>query len=283
MFAKIACTLIALICCVNMAEAALVDSLRNFFWGNPQTPPTKIRVLLINDQPAAMLEVRGKYKLYDPNTKAHVSSRIIGKRKLIQSLPGGLKWGEEFPGIYQLQIIPDGQNTIILVDGVEYPGVLYVYDIGGTLSFTNEVDLETYLTRVLPVRYPDNLPDEAIAALTISARTQSLYAVKHPKNSLWDVDGQMVGYKSDKKPVLRPEMEKAIRSTRNMVLSLTGAQEGSATPFCAQWGPAQAGKESGTVISRISLFEAEQLAKKGKDAALILGQAYPNAHIEIVK
>jgi stage II sporulation protein D len=264
-------------------EASLVDSVKNFFSGNHPAPSPMIQVLLIHDQPAVMLEVKGKYKILDPNTRAVLSSRVVGKKKLIQSLSGGLKWGEEFPGIYQLQLVPDSQGASINVEGVEYPGSITIYDVGGTLSVVNQVNLETYLNRVLSYQYPDKLPEETMAAIAIASRAQAFWAVKHPKNSFWDVDGQQVGYKGGTTKELPIELESAIKNTRNMILSAKSSQEEGSSPVCCQWGPGVGGREAGVVYSRVTLFDAEEMGKKGKDAAEILSRAFPNSQIELIQ
>jgi stage II sporulation protein D len=122
-----------------------------------------------------------------------------------------------------------------------------------------------------------------LAAIVIAARTQAYFAVKHPKNPFWDLDGQSMGYKGEKPSEINPDIEQAIKSTRNMVLSVQGAVEGGTLPFSAQWGPTQGGKDSSVVISRLSLYDAEEMGKKGNDAAEILSRAFPQAHIELIQ
>ncbi|MCB1119781.1 MAG: hypothetical protein KDK65_07465, partial [Chlamydiia bacterium] len=90
-----------------------------------------IKVLIAHDVSGVVLEAKGRYQIYDPHTKEFVVKRAQGKRKLIQPLKEGLKWGEAFPDLYQLVFVPDSEKTTFLVDGVEYQGNVYVYDIGG--------------------------------------------------------------------------------------------------------------------------------------------------------
>src|SRR5690606_19269923 len=100
----------------------------------------------------------------------------------------------------------------------------------------------------------------------------------------WSVDGMQVGYKGEESKKPSSEMDQAIRATRNMVLSNTGSYEGMITPFPAQWGTnvgAHAAKANGAV-SRITLFDAEEMGKNGKHAAQILGKAFPGSHIELI-
>lgn len=264
-------------------EAGFWDNLRGMVWkSHPKAPPL-IDVLVINDKPGAMLDVRGNYQLKDPNTKQLIGKRYMGKRRYIQSLASGLRWGEEFPGIYQLQLIPEDQSVSISVDGVEYRGMLYIYDIGGTISIVNRVPIEDYLISTLPKRYQEHLPEEALSAIAITARTDALYKAQNPTNRFWSVDGAEVGYRGVESELEGSEMERAIHATRHMVLSKTGAYEGVVTPFPATW-EARSGRPSHQDGggSRISVSEAGDLAKDGQHAAQILSRAYPGSHIEII-
>lgn len=266
------------------AETGILDSVKQFFVSKRKMPPPAISVLIVQDQPGVMLEVRGKYHIYDPNSKEHISTRVIGKRKFLQALPGGLKWGEEFPGIYQLQILPEEPETAIVVNGNEYRGSLYVYDVGGNISLVNKVDLEDFLNSTLRNQFEEPLPEETLAAVAIASRTNAYYRALHPLNSFWAVDADRVGYEGVKEGSEPTEIENAIRATRHMVLSKTGTYEGKITPFPAQWGSTtggQKGKEQG-VFSRITLFDAEEMANHGDDAAVILQKAFPNSHIELI-
>ena len=178
----------------STVEAGLWDNIKSLFAGSNRNVPPIIRVLVTHDQPSVMLEVKGKYNVYDPNTKAHMGTRLIGKHKLIQSIPSGLKWGEEFPGIYQLHIVPENQSITTVVNEVEYRGSLFVYDIGGTISIINAVDLEDYLTSVLTPQFHEPLSEETLSAIAITARTYAYYRTLHPKNPFWGVDGEQEVY-----------------------------------------------------------------------------------------
>ncbi|MFN4174410.1 MAG: hypothetical protein ACK4HV_04830, partial [Parachlamydiaceae bacterium] len=93
----------AVICalmCVNALEAGILENWSAYVMKQEARPAT-IKVLVAQNKPGIVLEVRGKYKIYDPNTMEHISTRFIGKRKFLQPLSNGIKWGEEFPGIYQ--------------------------------------------------------------------------------------------------------------------------------------------------------------------------------------
>lgn len=222
-----------------------------------------IKVLIANNKPGILLEVRGKYKIYDPHTMEHLSTRFVGKRKYLQALTNGLKWGEEFPGIYQLLIVPDDPRTITLVDGVPYEGNLYIYDVAGMISIVNDVEIEKYIDSLLTSQDTQNLSAEALGALAITNRTQAYYQANHPKTQYWAVDGSKIGYKGYSDP--NANVGKALQTTKYMVLT-----EGDQT-FNARWDEA-----------KLPLNEANRLAQEGQSAADILKRVFPNTSLKVM-
>src|SRR3989304_7388176 len=82
--------------------------------------PATIKVLSSNGKDKALLEVKGRYMIYDPFSGYKISEGILSKRSTIYSNESGLKWGERFPGIVQMRIVPGDSQSSILVDGIEY-------------------------------------------------------------------------------------------------------------------------------------------------------------------
>lgn len=268
MLARFVLLMMALIPFAPSIEAA---AFTNALFGTKQdSAPQLIRVLLVHDQPGVVLEVKGKYKIYDPRDFSHISSRYGGQRRYIQALQGGIKWGEEFPGVYQLMIVPENQMTTTIVDGIEYRGSIYVYDIGGTISVVNDVYVEDYIQSLLAPKYRDVMPEEALAAVAIAARTSVYFQAENPKNKYWDVDGRQAGYQGYAATNLNSPIEKAIHATRYLIMTLPDANA-QAAPFLAQWeASTEAGKKA-----RITLADAQTMAKNGEHAAQILSKAFP--------
>ncbi len=269
----------------SVSHAGFWDSVHGMIWGTNAPNSPKIDVLILNDQPGAMIDVQGKYKLYDPHANQHLGTRFVGKKKMMQGIATGLKWGEEFPGIFQIHIVPEDSMTKITVNGIEYPGTVIVYDLGGSISVINRVDLEDYLICTMSHQHYQPLPEETFASIAIVARTYALYESQNPKNRYWAVDAQHVGYQGNKDIDTTNHVARALKVTRGMVLSATGAYEGIVTPVAAQWGPGSGsqGSPHNGIFSHISLFEAEELGKNGKDASTILSKAFPEAHIELLR
>ena len=243
--------------------------------------PRSIRVLISHDKEGVVLEVKGRYKLYDPRTMEYLSTRFHGKRKYLQAIHDGLKWGEEFPGLFQLLIIPDSKDTTTIVDGIEYQGLIYVYDIGGSISIVNELDYDHYLTAVLPNAVKEELSEEALAALVIAARTNLMYQALNAKNNFWAIDAAKVGYSGHANVRPSQAINQKIAATRNMVLS-KDEEIGQIKPFPAQWVETANIKDNNIAMATISLKEAQELSKKGQNASQILRKAFPESHVLLI-
>jgi len=243
--------------------ATIWENIKGVFQVNSPHSPT-LRILIAHDLESATLEVQGKYRLFDPHDEEHIGTRFIGKKQRIEALGDGLKWGEAFPGIHQLTFVPAQPKTRIALDGVEYPGTLTIYDVGGTISVVNEVLIEELLKIVLPQSYPQAQIDELCAAIAIAARTNAYYDHDHPRNKFWDVTASALQYQG----VAHPSAiwNKALEETKYMVMSSTSAYEKVVTPFPVDWHPDG---------------QAEEMAKKGLHAAQILAQAFPGKSIQI--
>ena len=266
--------------------AGIWDNVTNYLKGTSREKPPTIRVLVLHDVDGIDLEVQGKYFVVDPNTNIQQGNRrYVGKKRYMEALSGGLKWGEEFPGIHQIQIIPLESSGIISLDGKEYEGSMNVYEIEkgkGRISFVNEVPVEDYLLSILNGYQDQNLEPETMAALAIAARTTAYYQAINPKSKFWAVDAQKVGFGG--KVFTSTPIKDAVRQTRNMIMSKTGVYEGSATPFPALFGHLQGDElPKNAVVSKITLEEANAMAKNGSHAAQILAKAFPGSTIMLIQ
>jgi stage II sporulation protein D len=267
---------------MTQVHGGILDIVVDAFTPKPVVESPKIRVLLAHDQPGVVLEVRGKYKIYDPRTNTPVAVSYHGKRRLLQAQSVGMVWGEEFPGVHQLAIYPDSPNTIFYVDGIEQKGALFVYDVGNSISIVNRIDVEDYLSAVLPQQYKAQLPEELLAGIAITARTASYYSAQHSKTPYWDVDAAKEGYQGSALKFRSPAFDKAIRKTQYIALQHSPEEEGKLTPMVA-WNNALSDKRyQGITYSAITFDEADKLAKNGKNAAQILKEAFPKASLELM-
>ena len=265
--------------------AGIWDNVTSYLKGPQRENPPTIRVLVLHDVPGADLEVKGKHFIVDPNTGEQLGNkRYVGKKRHIEVLSSGMKWGEEFPYRYQIQITPL-ESALIALDEKEYDGSISAYEIEkgkGRISFVNEVPIEDYLLSVLNGYQDQNLEPETLAALAIAARTTAYTQVMNPKSKFWAVDAQKVGFGG--KVFASTQVKEAVRQTRNMIMSKTGVYEGSATPFPALFGHLQGDElPKHAIISKITLDEANAMAKNGSHAAQILSKAFPGTTIMLIQ
>lgn len=263
-------------------EARVWEDLVGLVKGKEKPTPPSIRVLILHDAEKINLEITGKYSLFDPYTDSYISSRFIGKSRQVQAMSDGLKWGEAFPGLYQLKIRPDEATAFTHIDGREYEGLIFLYDIGGTISAVNQLPVEDYVQSIMSDYSGEGLHPEVLAALVIVARTNAYFQAVNPKNTYWAVDAQKVGFKGMVKP--SEPIEKAIRATRYMIMSRTGVYEGMTTPFPAEFGVVKPGHVSKDMVAaKISLEEAAKMAESGLHAAQILAKAFPGTSIMLLE
>jgi stage II sporulation protein D len=267
---------------------AQYDSSTGQGWGRPyqKLPPPRVKVLIEHDQDSVVLDVNGRYKIRDPYQGFLTSNRYTGKVKFIQAVPEGLKWGEEFPGVHQLEIIPTSFATTISVNGKQYKGTIIVYDIGGTVSVVNDVEIEDYISGIANNKYPATLPEETLAALAIAERTNAYFFSQNPKSNFWALDGNLAGYKGIVAYDPASPVQKAVLSTRHMVLTPAGSYPEEINAFPLSWDPPVSkfmNVNPKPVSAVISIAEAQELAKKGDHAAIILDKAFPRTTLRFLR
>lgn len=269
----------------DMLEAGWVQNITGVFSQAEEVEQPSIKVLLMHDQDAVIVEVKGTYNLYDPRNGELISPRFKGKRRNLRATREGISWGEEFPGIHQIAIIPDDYKTRTIVDGIEYIGGVFIYDVGGTISVVNKLPVEEYLDSIMTPMFRNEMPQELLAALAITARTNAYFQSKNSKTPYWDVDANQVGYKGTLTTTSGSPVQKALQQTRYMILNQSGVNDWVSTPFAVQWGAYNIGKgaQDQPVYSKISILEAESMAKKAITADVILAKAFPETTIELYK
>jgi stage II sporulation protein D len=224
------------------------------------TSPRNIQVLLQKDVTEALLEVKGPYTLFDPRTGDKIASGLLGKRFLVRSLDTGLKWGEEFVGIYQFYIQPKEAATTILVNGIEYPGSVAVFGVGNRIHIVNDLDIELFVKASLAQSFHAPLEYEVMSSLAIVARTNAYFAATKASDSFWHLTAAEAGYQGSALVVPDSLLDKAVDSTRHLIL--VHPDHGQSVPFAATWTENSAGKTA----SYNSLFRKEAFAPAGVEA-----------------
>lgn len=220
--------------------------------------PATIRILLAKKTPKALLEVKGRYHIYDPDNGLLIASGILSKRSYLAPHEDGLKWGEIFPSIHRVRIVPGDSQTTILVNGIEYKGCLEVYSSDGTLDLINEIDVDHYLKSTLNQQFPNKHSGEVMDAIAIVARTNAYYLIGRNPNGLWHVEAQEIGYMGHGIILQNISVDRAVENTSNTVLTY------KERPFAATWTEDSAGKTA----DFSAIFRKNALSPKGVNVPL---------------
>jgi len=219
--------------------------------------PAIVKVLLKNRSDGALIEVKGSYKVIDPLKQKTVSSGIKGKRFYLYPHKEGIKWGEDFLGIYQIKIVPSGKESFVLVDGIQYKGCVEIYHVDDHITIINEVDVENYLKAILAPRFAHHIHPVVMDTLAIVSRTNVYYQVLHNKNAYWHVDAKDVDYKGYAATLFNPNVDRAVDTTRFLVMTY------EKQPFATTWNENCAGKTA----SYHSIFRKNVSAPGGVKSA----------------
>jgi stage II sporulation protein D len=225
------------------------------------TTPRSIQILLEKDAKGALLEVNGPYYVFNPADNSRIASGILGKRFMIHELEAGLKWGQEFPGIHQIQIKPRSPETTIFINGIQYAGSITVYGVQGMIHIVNELDIEDYVKAVLSPQFSTPTESEVLSALAILTRTNAYFETGRSEHSHWHVIASEVGYMGTAMTVHNSAVDRAVESTKYLIL--VHPKEGKSIPFAATWTE----NSAGTTAAYESIFRKDGItAARGVDA-----------------
>ena len=192
--------------------------------------PATIKVLLQKHTDGCLIESRGAFEVINPDNNAVVSTGWMGKRYYAYPHVQGIKWGEDFPDIFQLRIVPKSADATLLVDGVQVKGVLELYHVDDKLHVINEVDVENYLKSTLTTKFlSGDIHPEVMDSLAIAARTNTYYTVMRDADAFWHVDAEEVGYNGYGLTLQNLNVDRAVDATKHLVMSYEGR------PFPASW------------------------------------------------
>jgi stage II sporulation protein D len=210
---------------------------------NPVTQtnqPENIQVLLARNVDEVLLESKGSYIIYNPHDGTKITSSISGKRFMVKATPSGIKWGEEYPGIHQIYIVPKSKNSSLLINGIEYDGAIAIFKIKNKINVINDVEIESYLKSILTPQFPYPLENEVMAAIAIAARTTAYSHIKRNKNAFWHISSEDINYQG--KAVILPDSHVSNSIDRTSHLILVYSEQGENRPFAATWTENSAGK-----------------------------------------
>lgn len=224
-----------------------------------------IRVLLAKEARGVLLEARGPYRVLHRGNHKVLSTGSSGKRFVSHAMSNGLRWGEEYPGIYAISIVPADSETTFFVDGMQYIGPIHVYATKkGYVNVVNDAPIEEFVRSTLSLKLSTPPSPEACAAMAIGARTNAysqIYFRKDP-HVLWDISAKEAGFLGMGVTMHNNGVDQAVDNTKFIVL-----EDRSGVPM--------------TNIS-LSLQEAEKLAAKGLDAKRILRNSVSQGEIGMI-
>jgi len=220
--------------------------------------PATIKILISRQVTQALLEVKGRYQVYNPDDNILITSSSSSKCDLLLPDQSGLKWGENFPAIYQMRIVPGDSQTTMLVNGTQYRGCLEIYNINGHLNIVNEIDVESYLKSILSCQFAQEKNSEVLEALAIVARTNAYYWIGRNPSSFWHVDAKESDYQGYGVTFQNLHLERAIERSKHMVLTYKN------TPFAASWTK----NSAGTTADFSTIFRKKALVPSGVNAPL---------------
>lgn len=208
--------------------------------------PATVRVLLGKALPGALIETKGSYNIYNPNTAKLVQANASDKRFFLYPSTKGISWGTTFNSLQAVRFVPLEPSASILVNGIQYKGCVEAHDVDGKINLINELDVENYLRSVLSTSFLDETNHEVLDAITIVARTHAYHAIDRNSNLFWDVDAKDVSYLGHGLILQNPSVDESVESTRFVVMTY------KQNPFPATWTKNSAGKTAdyGTIFRK---------------------------------
>jgi stage II sporulation protein D len=238
----------------------------------PEEPIMK--VLLTKDQESIMVEVRGPHNVYDPYTGKKLEAAFMGSSYYMNPTTDGIKWGQEFPGVYQIVIIPDEPSDGIFVNGISYPGAVAFYEVDNRLAAVNWASLDDFTSALVSSNFLPKETDqkEAIAAYAIALRTQAYQQILSSEHQFWDVSAENCGYRGNVAVRLDIPFREAIKATKKIVMA---GNEQSNIPMDFTK------KAVDDLRQKMPISEVQAMARTGKDAKIILHRFYPDQNLTV--
>ncbi len=239
----------------------------------PEAP--SVRILICSDEESLEVEVPGACNIYNPKSGKKIEAAFLKTSYTMLPTQEGIRWGTDFPGIFQLLIIPDDTKTPVRVNGIDYPGAIYCYQIGSKLAVVNSISLEDFTSVLMSTTLLPKANDtkEGLAAYAIAFRTKGLWCALHPKNPFWDIQASTFGYRG--KSVIRQDklFQDGVRVTTRLVLQ--GNKSGSLAQTLDNDSLQQ-------LLASMPSEEVSNLSKHGKNAKEILADIFPDAVLTVV-
>ncbi len=220
--------------------------------------PTTLKIRIADCAEGAILEVKGRYELFDPISHLILDSGFFGKRAAIIADGSGICWGDRLPSIHQIRIVPVNNETTTLVNGIEYRGCLDVYNLNGQIAIINEIDIESYLKSTLSSQVPLQSEERLLEAIAVIARTNAYYLAQRNPQAHWHVTAEEAKYFGHGMALQNIAIDRAIENTRHIVMTYRSH------PFASTWTEDSAGRTA----NYSHIFRKQVLTPSGVSAPL---------------
>ena len=191
--------------------------------------PATIKVLLEKKSSGVLIESRGPFVVYNPENGKKISSGQRDKRFFCHPHNEGIKWGENFLGIFQIHIEPSSPNTTFLINGKQYFGAIHLYHVEDKLNVINEIDIESYVKTTLSNKNLASQQPKVLDSIAIIARTDAYYSAIKNTHAFWHVNAKDTGYTGMGLSLQNIEIDKAVDNTRYLVMVY------NKKPFPSSW------------------------------------------------
>ncbi len=237
----------------------------------PEKPTVK--VLLAKEREVLNVEVHGAHNIYDPLSGTKLESAFMGSSYYMYPTTDGMKWGQEFPGVYQLLVVPDEpSSTGVTVNGTTYGGVVAFYQVKDKLAAVNWISLEEFTSSLLSsIFLPQEVDQrEALASYAVIIRSKTYENMLVPRNKFWDLQGEVCGYKGRSTTRLDEPFVQAMQGSRLVVMSPKEDSEGLTKELLAD------------MLQTLPFETVVGLAQDGRTARNIIQRFSPNAEFQLI-
>lgn len=235
-----------------------------------------VKALLVKEQEGLMVEIRGPHNIYDPYSGRKLESAFMGSSYFMYPTADGIKWGQEFPGVFQIVIIPDEPSEGVFVNGISYPGAMAFYEVDNRLAAVNWVSIDDFTGSLVSSNFLPKETDqkEALAAYAIAIRSRVYQQVLAHENPFWDVTAEACGYRGNAVVRLDIPFKDAMKATKKIVM--TGDQQSNLPSHFER-------KAIEEIRQQMPVANVQEMAKGGKDAKIILHRFYPNQNLTVAE
>lgn len=176
-----------------------------------------VKVLVSKDLTGVLIEVKGNGKIFNMSKKKSIHNTEA--QRLWLTLDGDtFRWGDVDLDCDQIAFVPSNRETSFLIDGIQYKGAIYVFNLDGKMAIVNGLGIEEYLETVLTTKLKEPLVPAALDALTIVVRTNVVRKIQKLRKNLWHFDASKEGFKGFGILNENQEILASCQNTRSLIL-----------------------------------------------------------------